>query len=183
MEAEIHAKLTYCFLAPYCAGVSLTACSPAMEIICACSLRGVPWGSKVWHTFDMWDQNCNASAEPPMHMSRLYTYVKITKPCSASLHSAITVPASTDKSFLLSQNGAGCPLCESYLYDICHSLLKVFWPTSSVWISAFGEELTTSRHNLQVHLTALFSQTLIFTKYHAYYIEYVRKMNTAHMVF
>ena len=122
MEADIH------FLAPYCTGVSLTAYSPAMEIICACSLRGAPWGSKVWHTFDMRDQDCNTTAEPPMCMSRLYTYVTITKPRSASLHSAITVPASTDKSFLLSQNGAGCLLCESYLYDICHSLLKVFDP-------------------------------------------------------
>ena len=100
MEAEIHAKLTHGFLAPYCTGVSLTAYSPAMEIICACSLRGAPWGSKVWHTFDMRDQNCNATTELPMRMSRLYTYVTITKPRSASLHSAITVPASTDKSFL-----------------------------------------------------------------------------------
>ena len=33
MEAEIHAELTHCFLAPYCTGVSLTAYSPAMEII------------------------------------------------------------------------------------------------------------------------------------------------------
>ena len=179
MEAEIHAEFTHCFLVPYCTGVSLTAYSPAMEIICACSLRGAPWGSKVWHTFNMWDQDCNAIAEPPIRMSRLFTYITITKPRLASLHSAITVPASTDKSFLPGVHFVN-HTCMTFAI---HYLRFNFWPTSSAWISAFGEELTTSRHNLQVHLTALFSQTLIFTKYHAYYIEYVRKMNTAHMVF
>ena len=39
MEPEIHAEFTRCFAAPYSTGASLTY-SAAIEIMCACSLRG-----------------------------------------------------------------------------------------------------------------------------------------------
>ena len=66
MQVEIHTNLhACCFVAPYWTAVSSTAYLAAMEIMCACRLRGPPGGQKRDIHLTSRGRDCN---EPYKHM-------------------------------------------------------------------------------------------------------------------